>query len=152
VSHLLSGLLAAVTVLLGAVLVWSAWRTRRDFVTAPGAFRCNLRLRSAQVPGILPTWYRSQHHAVWIHDVLVIRSGLLRPQTRLLPVHMAEGGLVELGSRSVPGLGRHPISVTVQLDDHEEIELAAAGEHRSLLVGPFVVIAVGRLPGQAPPG
>ena len=147
-----AGLLTGLLAILSALMAWSAWRARRDFTRAPGAFRCNVRLRSAHLPDIPPTWSRSGRHAVWVHDVLVIRSGLLRPRVLHLPVHMAEGGLVELAPRHVPGLGRRPVSVTLHLDDHEEIELAAEHGDRSLLVGPFVVVAVGSLPGDATPG
>jgi hypothetical protein len=128
------------------------WRNRRDFVAAPGVFRCNLRLRSNHLPGIAPTWARRRHHALWVHDVLIIRRGLLRPRLRYLPVRMAEGDLVALDPRRVRGLGRHPVSVIVLLDDNQAIELAAADRDRTLLVGPFVAIAVGSFPGDTASG
>jgi hypothetical protein len=65
---------------------------------------------------------------------------------------MAEGDLVELNPRLVRGLGRRPVSVKVLLDDHQEIEVAAADRDRPLLVGPFVAVAVRVLPGDSAPG
>jgi hypothetical protein len=145
-------LLTGAVAVLAALVVWSTWHNRRDFVSAPGVFRCNLRLRSEYLPGIAPTWAKWPCHALWVHDVLVIRRGLLRPTLWYLPVHMADGGLTELNPRCVRGLGRRPVSVKVVLDDNHEVELASADSDRPLLVGPFVAVAVGGLPGDPTPG
>jgi hypothetical protein len=150
-TDLLVALLAAWSAILTAILGWFIWRTRRDFIRTPGAFRCNVRLRSAHLPGIKPKWSRTSRHAMWVHTVLVIRGGLLRPRIHHLPARMAEGSLVELRPGSLRRLGRSPVSLTVQLDDNQEVELAAAHQDRALLVGPFVVAAVGSLPDKAAP-
>jgi hypothetical protein len=144
--------LALVAAALATLVTWSTWRARRDFVAASGTFRCKVRSRSTAVHGIPSTWARRPLHALWVHDVLVLRRGLVRPRVWYLPVRMADGDLVELNPRRVRGLGRRPVSVRVLLDDREEIELAAADRDRSLLVGPFIAVAVGSLPGDAPPG
>jgi hypothetical protein len=65
---------------------------------------------------------------------------------------MADGGLTALNQRSVRGVGRSPVSVRVFLDDQQEIELAAADHDRALLVGPFLAVAVGRLPSDPASG
>jgi hypothetical protein len=128
-----------------AGLLWSAWHSRREFAGEQGTFRCRVRLRSAALPGFSPTWSRGVRHARWVHDVLVIRTGLLRPRVHLLPVHVAEGELVELDRKRVRGLGPRPLSVRVLLDDQSAIEVAAAATDRTLLAGPFVVLSVTRL-------
>ena len=148
----MTAVLASTTAVLAALIAWSTWRNRRDFVRTPGAFRCNVRLRSDQLPGIASTWARGPRHALWVHDVLVIRRGLVRPRLWYLPVHMAEGELIELNPRHVRGLGRRPVSVKILLDDHQEIEVAAADRDRSLLVGPFFAVAVRTPPGDGAPG
>lgn len=124
------------------LLLWSAWRSRREFAGEHGTFRCRVRLRSAVLPGFSPTWSRGVRHARWVHDVLVIRAGLLRPRVHVLPVHVAEGELVELDRKRVRGLGPRPLSVRVLLDDQSAIEIAAAATDRTLLAGPFVVLSV----------
>jgi hypothetical protein len=148
----MTAVLATTAAVLAALLGWTIWRSRRDFVRAPGAFRCNVRLLSDHLPGIASTWARRPRHALWVHDVLVIRRGLLRPRFWFLPTRMAEGDLVALNPRRMRGLGRNPVSVKVRLDDHQEIELAAADRDRHLLVGPFVAVAVGVLPDDSAPG
>jgi hypothetical protein len=145
--------LVATVSVLAALLAWLNWRTRREFVVTPGVFRCNVRLRSYEYSGsVPPKWAKRPCRAFWVHDVCVVRRGLLRPKVWHLPVHMADGGLTELNRRSVRGLGRKPVSVRVFLDDHQEIELAAADRDRALLVGPFVAVAFGRLPSDPAPG
>jgi len=147
-------LVAGVAAVLAAIQLWSTWRIRRDFVATPGVFRCQVRLRSDHLPGISSNWARwPQHawcvqHALWVHDVLVVRRGLVRARLWHLPVRTAEGDLVEVCARRVRGLGRRPVSVTLLLDDRQEIELAAADRDRSLLVGPFIVVAVRSVPGD----
>jgi hypothetical protein len=128
-----------------AWLLWSDWRSHREFARAHDAFRCRVRLRSAELPGFSPTWSRGVRHARWVHDVLVIRAGFLRPRVHQLPVRVAEGELVELDRKRVRGLGPRPLSVRVLLDDQEAIEIAAAAADRTRLAGPFVVLSVTRL-------
>ena len=128
-----------------AWLLWSAWRSHRDFTRAEGTFRCRVRVRSASLRGFSPTWSRLPRHARWVHDVLVVRGGFLRPRLHHLPVHVAEGELVELDPRWVRGLGPRPVSVRVLLDDQSAVEVATADENRMLLAGPFVVLAISRL-------
>src|SRR5690348_16245095 len=96
------------------VLVWAgwlAWRAHREFATEPGTFRCRVRVRSAALPGFSARWSRRRCHARWVHDVLVIRRGILVPQVYPLPVHVAEGELVELDPLRVRRLGPVPVSV-----------------------------------------
>src|SRR4051812_9803254 len=135
----MSWLLVAAAVL-GTVWVYRAWRGHREFVTAEGTFRCRVRVRSASLPGFPPRWSRSARHARWVHDVLIIRSGLLAPRVYPLAVHVAEGELVELDRHRVRGLGSHPVSVLVLLDHQAAVEVATAERNRSLLAGPFVVL------------
>jgi hypothetical protein len=145
--------LVATVSVLAALFAWLNWRTRREFAVMPGVFRCNVRLRSDEHLGsIPPKWAKWPCRAFWVHDVCVVRRGLLRPRVWHLPVHMADGGLAELNQRSVRGLGRRPVSVRVFLDDQQEIELAANDRDRALLVGPFLAVAVGRLPSDPAPG
>ena len=137
--------LAGAASAIGTWLLWSAWRSHRDFVRAEGTFRCRVRVRSASLRGFGATWSRRARHARWVHDVLVVRGGVLRPRLYHLPVHVAEGELVELDPRRVRGLGSRPVSVRVLLDDQSAVEVATAEANRTLLAGPFVVLAVSRL-------
>ena len=135
---------AAAAGLTAWVLGW-AWWSRRAFARSEGAFRCRVRVRSASLPGLSWRWSRLPGHGRWVHDVLVVRTGFLRPRLHHLPVHVAETELVELDRRRVRGLGPHPVSVSLLLDGQAAVEVATAGDRGSLLAGPFVVLAVSRL-------
>jgi hypothetical protein len=132
--------------------LWAAWRGHRDFTRQEGTFRCRLRVRSAALPGFSPRWSRRRPQARWVHDVLLVRTGWLRPRIRALPVRVAEGELVELDPRWVRGLGPQPVSIRLLLDDQAAVEVATAEAEGALLAGPFVVLAISRLRSDTAPG
>jgi hypothetical protein len=138
-------LLAAAAGLAGAWLLWSAWRSHCEFSRHQDTFRCRVRVRSASLPGFPDRWSRLPRHARWVHDVLVVRAGFVRPKTYVLPVRVAEGEIVELDRRRVRGLGPQPVSVRVLLDDQSAVEIATAAANQARLAGPFVVLTISRL-------
>jgi hypothetical protein len=145
VPGMASALWIAASLGLLASVAWRAWRGHRAFVAAPGTFRCRVRVRSMELPGFSARWSRGISHARWVHDVLVVRRGVVSPRVYPLAVRVAEGELVEMDPSAVRRLGAFPVSVRVVLDDHSVLEVASRGGDRDMLAGPFVVLAVSRL-------
>ena len=92
---------------LTVVSALSRWR----FGRLPGAFRCRLgpssrgRLRRA-------AWRVRRTRAVWLHDVLLVQSGLLRlGVTPVAPELARETSVEALGPSEVRGLGAHAVAL-----------------------------------------
>ena len=142
-------------VLLGAALVGLS--IRRRFARLPGAFRCKIRVpRTAPVPRrprppreppieIGTRWGRRRTWAVWVHDVLVVQCGLIGQHVAALPVRIPED-VIHPAPDGVRGLGSRPQLLRLRLDGGPLVELATAGESRTLLVGPFMAAAIPGLP------
>jgi hypothetical protein len=128
----------------GAVLVgvWVRWR----FARAPGAFRCRFRAPDRPVAGFAERWDRRRTNAVWVHDVLLVQRGLLRPRVVALPVRIPEDVIRYVPAEDMRGLGSAPQVLGLRLDDGQIIEVATASAAHSVVVGPFVAAAMTGLP------
>lgn len=115
--------------------VWRRWCLRRQ----PGAFPCKVRLESGTCKGVPPAYGR-RFNGVWIHDVLILRSGFLRPRTVLLPTLWVAG--TSHTAQGVGGLGSAPIAMTLLLDSGARVDLTAPDRARSLMQGPYAVAHV----------
>jgi hypothetical protein len=151
----LAGLVGlAAGVLLGAALVGLSIRR---FARTPGAFRCKVRapgsvsyrLRSRpELPaGFGPRWGHRRRRAVWVHDVLLVRHGLLGQHVVALPVRIPDEVIRPAPAEVVRGLGSRPQVLRLRLDEGPPVEVATASEARSLVVGPFMAAAIPGLPG-----
>ena len=113
------------------VLLLAVW-SRRHFQKAPGAFPCRVR----EVPGAgeQPAWGRAKSQGRWVHDVLLLHSGLALIRYRALPV-------AGVGKPAAPAEDTRfkgdAVSIQLRLDDGSVVEVAAPAEARQLLVGPF---------------
>jgi hypothetical protein len=131
---------------LGAALL--SWRTGRRFARAPAAFRCKVRIpdlpRRARA-AIGADWGRRRTSAVWLHDVLLVRSGLFGLQVVAFPVRLPEEG-----PRPAPGvarrLGPDPYLLVLRLDDGRLVEVALPAQARVPAAGPFLAAAIPGLP------
>lgn len=136
---LLLGLMVAVLML---VIIAQAhvregqWAKLHRSRPAPEAFRCKSRLNGQT------RWPRRKARAAWVHDVLIVRTGRICPRMTALPVRLPEDVIREARPAEISGLGLHPAVITLRLDDDQLIEVAAAEQYRSLLVGPFCAAAI----------
>lgn len=128
----------------------AAYRSRRRFVRFEDAFRCRIRAcgyPSAIWPRLTRRWSRPMW-AAWVDDVLVVRRGPVI--SRIIPVRAAvSAGVYHLPPDDVRRCGSQPIAVCLLVWDGSRIEVAADGESRLALVGPYLSAAVNDLP-QAP--
>lgn len=115
---------------LGAAL-WSRRRIRR----VRGVFPCKVRVISG--PDHLGGWPRSTAHARWVHDVLIVHSGLALLRNRVLPV----AGVEASTARAPVDVQRAgAVSIEVRLDDGTVAEIAAPASMQTTLVGPFLTM------------
>ena len=120
--------LIVVVVVLVGVLARRRWVSRRA-----GVFAGAIRLASGEHHGLGSKWRRG--YGRWVRDVLVwtkkpflFRNELV-PIDRLRDVRPAGGG-------EVKRLGHEPVVIELAAD-HAVIQVAANGDHRGLVLGPF---------------
>ena len=98
--------------------------------------RCKIAVASR--PGdVSVRWPRQTCYGLWVHDVLVLFSGLTRTRAQPYAVHFAEGA-VETSPMPVKGLGPWPVMLAMQLDDGRHALLAADRSAGALVAGPFL--------------
>jgi hypothetical protein len=113
-----------------------ALRAQSQAKKAPGVFPCKLRLVSGAHPGLKETWRLFPSYGRWVHDVLIVHSGLSLVLTEALPVVAQVGATSPADPQQVKRLGQHPVVVAVRLDNGAVVELAA-GEDRDKLLAAF---------------
>lgn len=119
------------------VLLLAFW-SRRQFQEGPDVFPCRVRevLGSGEEAG----WRRPKSYGRWVHDVLILHSGLALIRYRALPVASVEKPIAPAeDTRFKDGA----VSVQLRLDDGSVVEVAGPAEARRLLVGPFGQRAAG---------
>lgn len=131
-------LIAATLAMLGVplwlvlgVFLLAFW-SRRQFTKAPGVFPC--RVRAILGSGKEAGWGRAKSHGRWVHDVLLLHSGLALIRYRALPVASAETPIASAEGTRFKG---DAVSIQLRLDDASVVEVAGPAEARQLLVGPF---------------
>jgi hypothetical protein len=131
-------LIAATLAMLGVplwlvvgVLLLAFW-SRRQFQKGTGVFPCRVRevLGSGEEAG----WGRAKSHGRWVHDVLLLHSGLALIRYRALPVASVEKPVAPAEDTRFKG---DALSIQLRLDDGSVVEVAGPAEARQLLVGPF---------------
>jgi hypothetical protein len=131
---LISVILATIGVpiwLVVGMLALAFW-SRRQFQKAPGVFPCRVRevLGSGEEAG----WGRPESYGRWVHDVLLLHSGLALIRYRALPVASVEKPIASAEGTRFKG---DAVSIQLRLDDGSVVEVAGPAEARQLLVGPF---------------
>ncbi len=113
------------------ILALAFW-SRRQFQKAPGVFPCRVReiLGSGEEAG----WGRPKSYGRWVHDVLLLHSGLALIRYRALPVASVEKPVALAEDTRFKG---DAVSIQLRLDDGSLVEVAGPAEARQLLVGPF---------------
>jgi hypothetical protein len=134
---LLAIAVAALTSLVAALAVGVGARLR--FSGAEDAFRCKAR-------AIGRRWPRRSARARWVHDVLLIQQGWLRPRVVALPVRFPDDVMWNVSPREIRSLGPAPLLLRLRCDDDTLIDVAARASDRHLLAGPFVAVAFPGVP------
>jgi hypothetical protein len=136
----------ALAVLAGALAasVYGRWHFAHNTPT----FRCKLRWPEDTWPGPSPRWPHHRVRAGWVHDVLVLYRGVLRPRPVILAVRTSENAFRTTKS-DVSGLGRNPVVLALRLDDGTVVELATRDTGFDDLVGPFLAASMRGLPPAA---
>ena len=106
---------------------------KRWVMGRPGAFPGVIRVASGDVDGLRPTWSRGAGR--WVRDVLVWTKAPLLFRTESLPTDGVEEQR-PAGNDEVKRLGDHPVVIRLTAG-RATVEVAAADDHRDLLVGPY---------------
>ena len=131
-------LIAAVLATLGVplwlvvgVLLLAFW-SRRQFQKGTGVFPCRVRevLGSGQEAG----WGRAMSYGRWVHDVLLLHSGIALIRYRALPVASVEKPIASAEGTRFKG---DVVSIQLRLDDGSVVEVSGPAEAAQLLAGPF---------------
>lgn len=136
---------ACVATCCGTLAVLSAL-SRWRFAHVVGTFRCRLgppsrwrRSRSA--------WRVRRTRALWVDDVLLVQSGLLRlGVTPVCPEISREVSVEPLERFEVRGLGPATVALRLTAEDGRRLVVATSVADRTALVGPFLAAAVPGLP------
>lgn len=111
--------------------------SRRRFRNRPDAFEAKVRLHSGAFTGMDASFPRSAASAIWAQNVLIIFHGMARTRVLLLPTLALDQDTHSLPD--VKGVGPEPCGVTLRLDNGALVEVAASGDARMLLSGPYGV-------------
>jgi hypothetical protein len=115
------------------------------FPVEMSSFRC--KIRAADGDGaVLQPWPWRRYRAAWVHDVLLVRRGLLLVDLTALAVRAPQEPLRDTRPGEVHRLGSPVLALVVRLDDGTFVEVAAAAPDRIKLVGPFLAAAIPGLP------
>ena len=141
----LSCLLLVCAVVLAAILV-RATVLRRRRVQSPNVFPCTVRVLCGTAPWLPDRVRGSACRAEWTHDVLVLHRGFFLPWAQPIAVRIVEDLIEPAGSAQERRLGAGAVQLRLRLDDGAVIVVAAPARARERLAGPFLAIAVHRLP------
>jgi hypothetical protein len=113
-------------------LLFALW-ARSQVKGAPGVFPCKVRLASGAFPGLKETWRPFASYGRWVHDVLIVHSGLSLVRSQALPVAAPVRAVMPADPGQVKRLGEHPVVLAVRLDNGAVVELAAEKDGDRLL-------------------
>ena len=125
--------------------------SRLRFARLAGAFLCRLG-PSSRWRGRRAGWRFRRQRVVWVGDVLLVQSGLLRlgvtPVSAQIPREVSVESLVP---SEVRRLGSRPVALRLTTADGRPLVVATAAGNRTTLVGPFLAASLSGLP-EAPRG
>jgi hypothetical protein len=124
----------------------SVMMIRRHIKATPEVFRCKIRVRSRILPR---RWPRRSSYARWVHDVLVVRSGLALTRISPLPVRAVPGSVEQQELAALKCFGPKAAILSLRLDDGQTVEVATSATAEILLPGPYLLALVGSTPTPA---
>ena len=121
--------------MIAGMLVLVFWNRHRVKMQT-GIFPVKIRAEADPEAEKEPKW-SSKGYAQWVHDVLIVRSGIGLMQTIPYGVNTMEGPVQDADPEEVKGLGDHPKMIRVRLDDGSILQAAVAEIHPDLAPGHF---------------
>ncbi len=118
----------AVCLLLGAVRM--SVLAARQPGRGEDSFRCRMRVEWGLVNGLEHAYPRRWQHAVWVHDVLLVRRGRVFVRILPLPVEAAE---------VLSDISDDLVVLRLRLDDGAVVAAMAERHMATALVGPFLM-------------
>ena len=131
--------LAVLGVPLWLVLGWLAARLwhRHVMKQVPGLFELKVRMISGGYRGVDNDFSRRSSHGLWAHEVLIIESGFMVSHVLHFLATESVQAVQTADPEQVAGLGDSPATVRVKLENGSVIEIAADGDSREKMQGPF---------------
>jgi hypothetical protein len=129
----------SVALLCSSLAGWILLARRR---VARGAlvFRCTVR---AVTPGggrTHPRWPRRTMYGEWVHDVLIVHSGLFLGAGAAFPVRFPEGVISPI--LDAPARIHQAVALRLRLDDGGIVQVATYSMATERLAGPYLAVAV----------
>ena len=130
-------LISAILVFLGVplwmiagMLILIFWNRRR-VKKQPGIFPVKVRLEADPDAQKQPKWPRTGY-AQWVHDVLILRSGIGLMQSTPYGIHGVETAEQDADPHEVKGMGDNPKMLRARLDDGTILQVALTEIHPEL--------------------
>jgi hypothetical protein len=109
------------------LIIWNRRRVKKQ----PGIFPVKVRYEAASAAEKQPKWPR-KGYAQWVHDVLIVRTGMGLMQSTPYGIHGVETAEQDADPHEVKGLGDHPKVLRARLDDGIILQVALAKIHPEL--------------------
>jgi hypothetical protein len=110
------------------MLILVFWNRRR-VKKQPDAFPVKIRQEADEDAEKEAKWPRSAGYAQWVHDVLIVRTGIGLMLTTPYGISGMEGKPRQAEPDEVKGLGDHPQIIRARLDDGSILQFAVGELH-----------------------
>ena len=121
--------------MIAGMLVLVFWNRHR-VKGQTGIFPVKIRTEADPDAEKEPKWSR-KGYAQWVHDVLIVRSGIGMMQSTPYGISGVASGEQDADPEEVKGLGEHPKVIRARLDDGSILQVAVAEIHPDLAPGHF---------------
>lgn len=102
------------------LVFWNRNRVKKQ----PGSFPVKVRPEPTSDAEKEPKWPRSAGYTQWVHDVLIVRTGMGLMLTTPYGIVAMEDTPQDADPKEVGGLGDHPKVIRARLDDGSIIQVA----------------------------
>ncbi len=116
--------------MIAGMLVLVFWNRHR-VKGQTGIFPVKIRAEADPEAEKEPKW-SSKGYAQWVHDVLIVRSGIGMMQSTPYGISGVASGAQDADPEEVKGLGEHPKVIRARLDDGSILQVAVAEIHPDL--------------------
>ncbi len=107
------------------LVFWNRNRVKKQ----AGSFPVKVRREAEENAEKEPKWPRTVGYAQWVHDVLIVRTGMGLMLTTPYGISAMEGTPLDAEPGEVKGLGKHPHVIRARLDDGSILQFAVGELH-----------------------